>query len=227
MPETNPQPNPLTPSGVLINLVITLLAPFFLAAANGDIAFARSTAAETIESYRHQTDADLITIALIIAFGLTALASLCQSTQDALSPALLLRLRSNANACNRAAQQNRRVLNENRPELRTAPPIPLQPEAATLIDQVTDTYEPAVESPSAAANAEQETMIHQAAWAAGAARVAAQSIADLDNMSPEDRRNATVWAEILDACAKDLMTGAPAPRLMPGDLAGFMLPGAA
>jgi hypothetical protein len=223
------RPNPNTPGRVLINLVITLLAPFFLAAADGDIGFARSAAAETIESDRRQTNADLITIALIIAFGLTALASLCQSTQDDLSPALALRLRSNASACNRAAEHNRRALKEYRPGPGpgTPPPTPPEPDPVTLIGQLTETSKRAADHLATYASPAQDTRHHQAAWAASAARVAAQSIADFDNMSPEQRRKATVWAETLNACAKDLMSCEPAPRLRPGDIAGFMHPGAA
>ncbi len=216
-----------TADEVLFDLLTTLLAPLFLITASDDIAFARMAAAATINDYHAQTSADLITIAQIVAFGLTALASLSQSMEENIPVTLALRLRGNANACHRSAEQNRRALKENRPEPRTAPPLPSQlepppPDTAELAAKITETQKRTADHlASYAASARQDSHT-QAAWAAGVATVAAETVADLDNLPPQERYSATIWAEALNACANDMMNSDPLPRLRPGALAGFM-----
>src|SRR5882757_7998874 len=113
MTETTIEPTtefPHGPFGVLTTLIITLLAPTFLGVCHGDIGLARSAAIETVNAYRARTQRDLIAAAQIIDFGLAALSSLSLSMAGDVSASMALRLRANANACNRAAEQNRRVL---------------------------------------------------------------------------------------------------------------------
>lgn len=105
----------ISPSDILLHLIVTLLAPMFLTASGGDIQFARMAALETVNAYRARNHADLIVIAQIIACGLTALGSLSLSMADNISLSMLLRLRGNAVALNRSAEQNRRALKESRP----------------------------------------------------------------------------------------------------------------
>jgi hypothetical protein len=100
---------PINPSDILQSLLVTLLAPMFFALCAGDIAIARMAALETINGYRARSHVDLILIAQIIGFGLAALGSLSLSMADDISVSLTLRLRGNANACNRSAEQNRRA----------------------------------------------------------------------------------------------------------------------
>ncbi len=102
----------LHPSEILLNLIVTFLAPMFLCASRGDILLARMAALETVNGYRARSHADLVSIAQIIAFGLAAMGSLSLSMADDLSVSMMLRLRGNANACNRSAEQNRRCLLE-------------------------------------------------------------------------------------------------------------------
>jgi hypothetical protein len=113
--ETDPDPQ-IHPSDILVNLIIVLLAPMFLTAANGDIIFARMAALETINAYRSQTHAELIVVAQIVACGLAALGSLSLSMADDISLVMTLRLRGNANALMRSAEQARRALKEIRPD---------------------------------------------------------------------------------------------------------------
>ena len=120
---TGPQPSP-RPSDILLNLITALLAPMFLSVSGGDVGFARLAALETVTSYRSRHSADLIAIAQIIAFGLAALGSLSLSMQDDLSLSMTLRLRGNANALNRSAEQNRRAMQGNRAEAAVAPWMP-------------------------------------------------------------------------------------------------------
>jgi hypothetical protein len=93
-------------------------------------------------AFRARTEADLITIALIIGFGITGLASLSQSMDPAIPLALALRLRGNANNCHRSAEQNRRTLKSNHPAPKSPPaPPPAQPEPvpASLIARAEET----------------------------------------------------------------------------------------
>jgi hypothetical protein len=105
----------VSPSDILLHLIITLLAPTFLVASGGDIYFARVAALDTVNAYRARDHADLIAIAQIIACGLTGLGSLSLSMADDISLSMTLRLRGNAVALSRVAEQNRRTLRESRP----------------------------------------------------------------------------------------------------------------
>jgi hypothetical protein len=106
----------LTLADILMHLVAIHLAPMFLCVTGGDIDHARMAAIETVNAYRAQTHADLIAIAQIVAFGLGALGSLSLAMNDDISVGMTLRLRGNANACNRSAEQNRRALRQHRLE---------------------------------------------------------------------------------------------------------------
>lgn len=106
---------PVLPFDVLMNLIIAFLAPVFLSASGGNIAFARMAARETVNAYRIENQADLLSVAQVIGFGLAALSSLSLSMEDGLSLSMTLRLRGNAVSLNRAAERNRRALKEIRP----------------------------------------------------------------------------------------------------------------
>jgi len=114
MTETTPTKSPPETQGDrLLHLVVCLLAPLFLTTGDGDIAFARAAALETVKSYQARNSADLIAIAQIIAYGLAALGSLSLSMADDLSLSMMLRLRGNATALTRAAEQNRRAMRQD------------------------------------------------------------------------------------------------------------------
>jgi hypothetical protein len=132
---------PLRLHGVLMNLIVALLAPMFLGVTGGDIDFARMAAVETVNAYRARNRADLIAIAQIIAFGLAALGSLSLSMADDITVSMALRLRGNANACNRSAEQNRRALakslgDESVPQ---HPEMTAEPETPDVIADYTET----------------------------------------------------------------------------------------
>jgi hypothetical protein len=107
---------PAAPSDILLTLIGILLAPVFLAVTNGDLTLARLAALHSINDYRARNQADLIAVAQIVGFGLAALGSLSLSLADDISLSMTLRLRGNAVACNRAAEQNRKA-RANRPEV--------------------------------------------------------------------------------------------------------------
>ena len=125
-------------------VVVSLLAPLFIGVTGGDIGMARMGAVQTINAYRAGSHSDLIAIAQIIAFGLAALGSLSLSMADDISLSMTLRLRGNANALNRSAEQNRRVLRENR----AAPqPSDVTPEATQRYQVTQDTPIPCAAAP--------------------------------------------------------------------------------
>ena len=202
---------PPHPSEILLSLIVAFLTPMFLTASSGNIHYARLAAIETVNAYRAQTQADLIAIAQIVAFGLAALASLSLSMSDNISLPMILRLRANANACNRAAEQNRRALQTRPAETPIAPPQPSVPVDTTP-----------VQPPSPPKPAATEDRHYQAMWAAAAGAVAAEYTADLANLPPADRPAAAMRAAMLNSCANDLLIGQPIPHLRPEDLAGFI-----
>jgi hypothetical protein len=94
----------------LKTIIVTFLAPMFLWACEGDVDLARIAAAETLDEFGILDHRGMITAARIIAYELAALSSLSQSMEDDIPPALALRLRSNANSLDRAAERNRQAL---------------------------------------------------------------------------------------------------------------------
>ncbi|HET6306569.1 MAG TPA: hypothetical protein VFG12_05255 [Rhodopila sp.] len=113
---------PVHPGNLLLNLLVTLLAPIFLGVAEGNIDLARLAALETINDYRARNRIDLIAVAQVIAYGLATLASLSRSMEDDLSDSMTLRFRRNATACTRAAELNRRAIQSNQDPLPSPAP---------------------------------------------------------------------------------------------------------
>lgn len=153
------------PSDILIHLIVTLMVPMFLEAAGGELHFARMAALETVTSYRARTQADLIAIAQIVAFGFAALASLSQSLVDDVSLAMALRLRTTANGLNRSAEQNRRVLAKSQadPTLRnTLAMADLAAPDRDAPDLAVDTIDPDYEAVVLASVAEAQQMLAEA-----------------------------------------------------------------
>jgi hypothetical protein len=107
----------IRPLDVLTTLVLLLLTPMFLCAADGDVSLARKAAYQTLVSYRIRSQLDLIAVAQIIACGLAALGSLSMSLSDGISLPMMLRLQGSANALNRSAELNRRAIRESRASL--------------------------------------------------------------------------------------------------------------
>jgi len=218
---------------VLLSLLVTLLAPLFFTACNGDLQFARCAALETINTYRARNDIDLLTIAQIVAFGLTALGSLGLSLADDLSLSMTLRLRSNAIALNRAAERCQRTLRESQVEASAPPPPPADPafDEASVIAAVTATRQrvaeaipsqPAPPQPARQKQPTGEDRQLQAAWAAAMADVAGEFTASLAHLPPAERKAMTVRAAALSSCANDLLAGKGAPGLGAGDIAALM-----
>ena len=141
-PTKAPSPAPagfLRPSDILLNLIASVLAPIFLGVTGGDAGLARMAAIEAVNTYRVRNFAELIAVAQIVAYGLAALNSLSLSFSDELSLSMILRLRSNANALNRSAEQNRRAIETN-PQPQDVG-VMAQPEPATMTEAYDDAPE--------------------------------------------------------------------------------------
>jgi hypothetical protein len=238
---------PIYSAEALVSLIVTLMTPMFLSAAGGDLAFARQAAAETLESYRADTHADLITVAKIIAFGLATISSLCLSMADDMPVTQILRLRSNANALDRSEHRNRLALTASRSVQQAAASSEPEPDfdaaaltavamamqqrtAENLANIVRAAPEPPAPAPVApnptqpaavVSNAEKR---YQATWAASAATIAAETAASLPTMSPHERHSAAIWVDALNDAAKAFMEGDIPPRPRPGDFAAIMRP---
>ena len=104
----------LQPGDILLHLIVTLLAPMFLAVCSGNLDFARMAALETVNAYRARSHVDLIAVAQIVAHGLASVSSACLSMSDDISLSMTLRLRASANASDRACDRARRTLEKNR-----------------------------------------------------------------------------------------------------------------
>lgn len=208
---TKPLP-PADPSTILMNLIVALLAPMFLGVSAGNSGLARSAAIATINGYRTRNHADLIAVAQIIAFGLAALGSLSLSMADDVSLSMTLRLRGNANALNRSAEQNRRAVIIND----TAAAIPYQaaePDAPTTW-QATATSAfppepPVFLSPQAAQllAAEAEARLQEPRPTVNSAPVAPAVIAVTPNAKVPDQRNQQMWANAIVEQASTISAG--------------------
>jgi hypothetical protein len=215
--------DPVHPSAILLNVLIALLAPVFICGSGGDIALARMAAFETINGYRARNHADLIAVAQIVAFGLAALGSLSLSMADDLSLSMILRLRGNAVALNRSADQNRRALRESHasdqgpletrePEYRQPPEPFLTPAAEQLLaaesaarlnnHPKSAATEPAAPAPDPA---------DQTTWATETCRAASEINATLPNLPPAERWAASMQADILTSYSSELLPGTPPP----------------
>jgi hypothetical protein len=118
----------LHPADVFMDLIVTCLAPMFLAAAGGDLNVARAAAIETINAHNPRNQADLLPIAQIIAFGLAVLGSVSLSMAERIPIPLILRLRGQAASLNRAAERCRRAQCETPAPIGASAPPRRQPE---------------------------------------------------------------------------------------------------
>ena len=224
-----------SPSDILTHLIATLLAPMFLLATGGDLAFAHRAALETLNSYRARNQLDLIAIAQIVGCGLAALGSVSRSMEDDLSVSMVLRLRGNAVALNRAVEHARRALGKNCPEPPPAiEPVDLQAEAAVL-SSVADTQQrvrearasPQTPDPVQPLVSEKPSLTdrrRQATWASAMSDVANEFTGSFPHLPPAERKLVSIRAAALSSCANQLLSGEVSSRPRPGDLAALMRP---
>ena len=237
MTETKP-PHETHPGDLLLTLIVALLAPLFLTASNGDIAFARLAAIQTVSAYRARSQADLITIAQIVACGLAALGSLGLSMADNLSIPMVLRLRGNAVALNRVVDQNRKALAVSEAAEPATPPDPVY--EATVQANVAAAQKLTAQAmadlrkpePTAAPRRPTPPQAHtstaQREWqvvvANAMTNVAAEFSAEAASLPPAQRNIASCRADALSGAATEVILGNIPPPMKPGDLAAFIPP---
>jgi hypothetical protein len=204
------------PTSLLMTLIVTLLAPTFLGVTAGDLTLARMAAIETINDYRARNNADLIAIAQIIACGLAALGSLSLSMDDDISLSMTLRLRGNAVALNRSAEQNRRVLNQPlrnndhpapEPEWTTEPGAFL---SAAAEQELAEEAEARLRIPEQTAQPTQTVQLisekrHQEMWVVAMINEASEITASIPTLPPAERSEATMRAVALSNAAHELL----------------------
>jgi hypothetical protein len=203
------------PPSMLLSLIVALLAPMFLGVTAGDVALARLAAMQTIDDYRAQNNADLIAVAQIVACGLAALGSLSLSMDDEISLSMTLRLRGNAVALNRSAEQNRRALANShgptpyQPAMEPEAPITIPdyniPSEAELF--LTATAPP--DQPPAPSTTTEKRL--QQMWAIAMVNEASELTASIPTLPPTEQEAASIRAATLGSTANHLLYGTPDP----------------
>jgi hypothetical protein len=223
---------PLHPSGFLMNLIIALLAPMFLGVTGGDVGLAQMAAIETVNDYRARNNAGLVAVAQIIAFGLAALGSLSLSMADDISLSMTLRLRGNANACNRSAEQSRRALTGNQAEDHSPTPAEAEPEAepepgaflsSAAAQELAAESDRRLQPPSTVKTAPAQASApqtnaekrNQAMWAIAMVKESGDIAANIRHLPLAEREAAAVQAAMLSGTAYELLNGAFMPSHAP------------
>jgi hypothetical protein len=130
---------PATITTAIFDKILAFLAPLFLVAATGDIGAAQEAAGAMLASYNPRTNRELRFAALSIAFAFGALETLSKAADPDLALNQVLRLRGNANALNRSAQQNEVRLEK----LQKQPPVVIETVAAEATSDATAAALPA------------------------------------------------------------------------------------
>jgi hypothetical protein len=230
-------PTPTNPDTVFTHLIIAFLTPMFLATTGGDATYARAAATQTVNAYAARNPAELLPIAQVIALGLAMLSSLSLSMQDDLPVPLILRLRANAVSLSRAAEQGRRTLRTDTPACQ--PTADADPTAARQHEQdaiaslaraeqrlaqrlAADSKRTAPQPDPAPTTQHPEPPTQQTPQsiterdatplAAAMTRVARECAADITNLPPAERRQATLRAAALSSVAHDLLSNPPSDR---------------
>ena len=115
----------------LLKTILTVLTSVFLPFA-GDTASARDAALATVERMRLDPEADLLSIAQAIAFGVASMQTLVHALKPDIDPLLLLKLNRSAASLSRTEARHRRIVNQpasrtsptHRPSIRERDPIP-------------------------------------------------------------------------------------------------------
>jgi hypothetical protein len=101
---------PTSPTDIMLTLICGVLSPLFLAGCQGIPEHGGMAAMEAMSSYGVRTQAELLIVSKIVAFGLAALDDLRLSMHPDVGLAQKIRLRAQANALNRSARQNEAAL---------------------------------------------------------------------------------------------------------------------
>ena len=207
----------------LISFIVAMLAPMFLCAGSGDVRLARLAALETLSAYRMQNQADLMTVAQIVAFGIATLGSLSQSMLDDLSLPMVLRLRTSANALSRSGHRHHQTLEQSHRAFsrQPAPAYQVARQVENLLESEAEAPAAPVQPPADAPRTEREPVPPVAATVGAAPRppvapaafaTAAQPfIADIPGLPSTDRRPPTMREAALSSTASAVFTSVQDP----------------
>jgi hypothetical protein len=222
------EPAVTPPVSHLMDFILAFLSSL-MAGISTDLPLARLAAQEAIAAYQSQGQNELVTIAQILAFALTALDNLRLSMPADLSLSMKLKLRGNANALNRSSRDHTQTPEKGR---RSAMPLEasLAEQAtmarwdatATAPDAAMETR-PIVQKPTpiiapAAASTEHQNRLH---WAGAMKTAAARLQASAAIVSPAQRKANLMWIDALTGVASDLAQGkypTAAPGMSKADL---------
>jgi hypothetical protein len=214
-----------------------MLAPMFLPVCGGDFRMACMAANGTLNDYRARGQSDLISIAQIIAFGLSALLALSLSMDDDVSAPIAMNLFRIASVLHRCGEASRRSLRKD--QAADASPDPVKPPVVSpdpppVIDPVplpvSQAAEPFLSDVAAEAlSAESASRLQvpaadiatipekrqQAMWAITMVKDASDISASMPALPESERRDAILRAGELSATANKLLTGVPSIPITP------------
>jgi hypothetical protein len=215
------QPEPAPAIDCLMEFLIAALVPILTAGSIVDTSLARLAAQQAIAAYQGRGQHELVTIAQIVAFALTALDNLRLSMPADLSLSMKLKLRGNANALNRAARDSAKALDKSqdksRPDREAAmenrqhprpddaeyqdkgPLPPPSPQSAP-----TNPEPPQVAPAQTGGVTQQRNQLH---WAGAMNTVATRLSAREAIVPPTQRKADKLWIDALTAVAGDLTQG--------------------
>lgn len=141
----NPAETPI--DTLLLEIAYALLAPLFLEAAGGNVAFARNAAFGMIASYRATCAADLLCVVQIIAYALASLRTVMLTVAEDVPVTVVIRAINSAQRLARVEEQCRKSRQEyygrDKPA-RDEPPIPT---AADLMREMAARRPPPANAP--------------------------------------------------------------------------------
>jgi hypothetical protein len=179
-----------TKTDALLEILLALLVPIL---SSTDPTLARRAAQQAIDEYRAHTNGELVTIAQIVGFAVTALDNLRLSAAGELSMSMKLKLRGNANALSKASHHATQTLEKARHAADWADtpdpePIPAEP--------VPDTLPP-----------QEQNRRH---WANAMTTVAAELQAKAPHVPAAQRQSDQLWIDVLTNVSTGLRQ--PGPR---------------
>ena len=163
----------------VVALLSSLISPSLT-----DPNLARLAVQQALGAYRIGAEGELVTIAQIVGFALTALDTLRLSMPEELSLPMKLKLRGNANALNRSARDNTHILEK----AQRAAPTP----ASASTTQKPPTPKPATQP------------LTGGEWGNAMKSVAARLQTDSAPVSPAQQQTDALWIEALNGVAGEL-----------------------
>jgi hypothetical protein len=232
---------PDQPEDLLRSVVITLLMPLFLPLLN-DVSLARQAAAQALRGLQETIDADLITLAQTVAFGIAVTNTLCLSMAEGLDTKTVLKINTSAASLSRCESRNRGALSgrtaRKAPPAAPAKPAPppetpeeqaanqaesdkVQKVARTLMATALDAAERAKQKPGPVTVKDPwdpaktiKIDPEKLTWVFSYAQVAEDCIMDPDSFAGGSRKEANARAKMLCEAAYEALRGIP-PTINP------------